>query len=168
MKKILLLISVISIFSCSKKENQLTPIKSVEEKKIDSINEFRKKYNDSVSILNAKNQFRDLSGKHQFSHSSFSNKGNVDFKNIGKDLYEISGSVKSGKNYVKIEGEIKMVSEEFLNFTGKITQSIEENDGGKIDVRTQKTSFAKKGNQQYWRLQNRLNSSGFTDNTDIY
>lgn len=61
-----------------------------------------------------------------------------------------------------------MVSEEFLNFTGKITQSIQENDGGKIDVRTKKTSFAKKGNARFWRLQNRVNSSGFTDNIDIF
>ena len=61
-----------------------------------------------------------------------------------------------------------MVSEEFLNFTGKITQSLQENDNGKIDVRTKKTSFAKKGNQKYWRLQNRINNAGFTDNIDIY
>ena len=109
-----------------------------------------------------------MSGKHKFTHNSISNNGSVDFKNIGRDLYEISGSAKSGKNYVKIEGELKMVSEEYLNFTGKITQSISENDNGKVDVRTKKTSFAKKGNGKYWRLQNRLNSSGFVDYIDIY
>lgn len=154
--------------ACNKKETNPTPTKSAENQRIDSINEYRKKRNDSVAIKNAKNQFKDLSGAHVFSHSSFSNKGSVDFKNIGRDLYEVSGSVKSGKDYAKIEGEIKMVSAEFLNFNGKITQSLQENDGGKIDVRTKKTSFHKKGNEKFWRLQNRLNSSGFTDNIDIY
>lgn len=168
MKKIILLISGIILFSCSKNDKPRETTQSLEAKKIDSINEFRRKYNDSMAIKNAKNHFRDLSGKHQFSHSSFSNSGSVDFKNIGRDLYEVSGNIKSGKDYAKIEGEIKMVSEEFLNFEGKITQSIQENDGGKIDVRTKKTSFHKKGNQQFWRLQNRINSSGFTDNIDIH
>lgn len=168
MKKIILLISGILIISCSKKENQHAAAQTAEEKRIDSINEYRQKRNDSITIKNAKNQFRDLSGDHTFTHSSISNKGSVNFKNIGRDLYEVSGNVKSGKNYAKIEGEIKMVSEEFLNFTGKITQSLQENDNGKIDVRTKKTSFAKKGNQKYWRLQNRVNNAGFTDNIDIY
>lgn len=168
MKKIILLISGILIISCSKKENQHAAAKLAEANKIDSINEHRQKYNDSVAIKNAKNQFKDLSGAHVFSHSSFSNKGNVKFKNIGRDLYEVTGSIKSGKDYAKIEGEIKMVSAEFLNFNGKITQSLQENDGGKVDVRTKKTSFHKKGNDKFWRLQNRQNSSGFTDNIDIY
>lgn len=168
MKKIALLLAGILLLSCSKKSEQNLAPKSIEKQKIDSINEYRKKRNDSIAIKNAKNQFRDLSGEHSFTHSSIPNKGSVNFKNIGRDLYEVSGNVKSGKNYAKIEGEIKMVSEEFLNFTGKITQSLQENDNGKIDVRTKKTSFAKKGNQKYWRLQNRINNAGFTDNIDIY
>lgn len=168
LKKIILLISGILIISCSQKENQHAAAKLAEEKKIDSINEYRQKRNDSIAIKNTKNHFRDLSGQHQFTHSSFSNKGNVTFKNIGRDLYQVSGNIKSGKDYAKIEGEIKMVSEEFLNFNGKITQSIQENDNGKIDVRTKKTSFHKKANQPFWRLQNRQNSSGFTDNIDIH
>lgn len=136
--------------------------------KTDSINNFRTKYNDSIAVLNAKNHFRDLSGNHILKHSSFSKNGNAVFQNTGRDLYKVSGGIKSGKNYVKIEGEIKMVSEEFLNFTGKITQSISENENGKVDVRDKKTSFAKKGNQKYWRLQNRMNDAGFTDDIDLY
>lgn len=168
MKKTVFLISAFLAIACNKNESKSASTKSPENQRIDSINEYRKKRNDSVAIKNAKNQFKDLSGTHVFSHSSFSNKGNVDFKNIGRDLYEVSGSVKSGKDYAKIEGEIKMVSEEFLNFNGKITQSLQENEGGKVDVRAKKTSFHKKGNEKFWRLQNRLNSSGFTDNIDIY
>jgi len=156
------------LLSCNKDAGTSNKIKSDSAKIIDSINAARAKYNDSIKILNSKNHFRDLSGNHQFTHSSVSKNGSVNFKNIGRDLYTVSGRAESGKNYVKIEGEIKMVSEEFLNFTGKITQSIQENDGGKTDIRTKKTSFAKKGNARFWRLQNKINSSGFTDNIDIF
>lgn len=168
MKKTALLFFALLLLSCSKKENKIIPTQSAQSKRIDSINEYRKKRNDSVAIKNAKNQHRDLSGTHQFSHSSISNTGSVSFKNIGRDLYEVSGSVKSGKDYAKIEGQIKMVTEEFLNFNGKITQSIQEYNNGKIDIRTKKTSFHKKGNQKYWRLQNKLNNAGFIDNIDIF
>ena len=168
MKKIFLFFIIATLISCSKKAENSENIKTNAAKIADSINASRTKYNDSIKILNAKNQFRDLSGNHIFTHSSFSKKGNAIFKNIGRDVYQVSGGIKMGKNFVKIEGEIKMVSEEYLNFTGKITQSISENDHGKIDVRTQKTSFAKKGKTSYWRLQNRLNNAGFTDNIDIY
>lgn len=168
MKKIILFSIFAFLISCKKNGENTANIKSHKAKEIDSINEFREKRNDSISILNQKNKFRDLSGNHVFSHSSIPNKGSVNFKNAGRDLYTVSGNVKSGNDYAKIEGEIKMVSEEYLNFTGKITQSIQENDGGKPDVRTKKTSFARKGNQKYWRLQNRINNAGFSDNIDIY
>ena len=156
------------IFSCNKSGKTSDQIVKDSLKVIDSINVSRTKYNDSIKILNSKNHFRDLSGPHQINHSSIKNTGKVQLKNIGRDLYEISGGAKSAENYVKIEGEIKMVSEEFMNFTGKISQSIQEEDNGKVDVRTKKTTFAKKGNSKFWRLQNMRNSSGFADYIDIY
>ena len=168
MKKKILLFLFATLISCNKKAENSENMKTGSAKIADSINASRTKQNDSIKILNSKNQFRDLSGNHIFTHSSFPKNGNVIFKNIGRDFYKVSGGIKTGKNFVKIEGEVKMVSAEYLNFTGKITQRISENEHGKIDVRTQKTSFAKKGNTTYWRLQNRLNSSGFTDNIDIY
>lgn len=168
MKKIILLLVSFALYSCNKTGTNSENLKNDSVKIIDSINAARTKHNDSIKILNSKNVIRDLSGNHQLSHSSIAKKGNLNFKNIGRDLYAVSGEAKSGKNYVKIEGEIKMVSEEFLNFTGKVTQSLQENDNGKIDVRTKKTSFAKKGNRNFWRFQNRVNSSGFADDIDIY
>lgn len=168
MKKITLLFLPFLLFSCKKTDKTSDPIETDRSKTIDSINIVRTKYNDSIQILNSKNRFRDLSGPHQLKHSSIGKTGEIELKNIGRDLYEISGGAKSGKNYIKIEGELKMVSEEFMNFNGKITQSIQENDNGKIDVRTKKTSFAKKGNAKYWRLQNMMNQSGFVDYIDIY
>lgn len=168
MKKIYLLLLPSLLLSCKKTNETSNPVQSDRAKMIDSTNIARKKYNDSITILNAKNHFRDLSGPHQLKHSSIGKSGEIRLKNIGRDLYEISGGAKSGKNYIKIEGEFKMVSEEFMNFKGKITQSIQENENGKPDVRTKKTTFAKKGNAKYWRLQNMMNQSGFVDYIDIY
>ncbi len=166
MKKIALLVSGILMISCSKKENQLTSTKSAEEKKIDSINEFRKKYNDSIAILNAKNHFKDLSGKHQFSFTSDENAkmtGSINFNNIGRDLYTVSGKTQSGKNTVSIEGEIHRVSEKHLNFEGKIKQNI----NGNSYTRTEKTTFFDEGKGNFWRLQDKVNNTGFIDYIDI-
>lgn len=168
MKKLILLLLPFLLFSCNKTAKTSDQIVKDSLKVIDSINISRNKYNDSIKILNLKSHFRDLSGSHKLTHSSIGNSGNVQLKNIGRDLYEISGGAKSGKNYIKIEGELKMVSEEFMNFNGTITQSIQENDNGKVDVRSKKTTFAKKGSAKYWRLQNMINQSGFVDYIDIY
>lgn len=168
MKKIPLFFICLFLIGCNKTAKNSEIIENDSLKIIDSINAVRTKYNDSIKILNAKNVFRDLSGSHQLSHSSIAKKGKINFENIGRDLYQVSGEAKSGKNYVKIEGEIKMVSEQFLNFTGTVTQSIQDNNNGKIDVRTKKTSFAKQGNRNFWRLQNRVNNSGFADDIDIF
>ncbi|WP_027376762.1 hypothetical protein [Kaistella palustris] len=166
MRELSLLFLLIGCFSCSK--NKSTGPKYSAAANIDSINAARTKYNDSIKILNTKNHFRDLSGSHKLTHSSITSFGAVNFKNTGRDLYQVSGGAKSGKNYVEIEGQIKMVSEKYLNFTGKVTQRIIENDGGKTDVRSKKTSFVRTGNSPYWRFQNRVNNSGFADNIDIY
>ena len=166
MKKIALLISSILIISCSQKENQHAAAKLAEEKKIDSINEHRKKYNDSISILNAKNQFKDLSGKHQFTFTSDEIPkltGNINFENTGRDLYTVSGKTQSGKNTVNIDGEIRRVSEKHLNFEGKIKQNI----NGKSYTRTKKTTFFDEGKGNFWRLQDKVNNSGFIDYIDI-
>ena len=168
LKKIAILLLYFLLFSCTKTGKTSDHMIKDSLKVIDSINAERIKYNDSIKILNLKSHFRDLSGTHRLTHSSIENSGKVTLKNIGRDLYEISGGAKSGKSYVKIEGELKMVSEEYMNFTGEITQSIPENDHGKTDIRTKKTTFAKKGNAKYWRLQNMLNQSGFVDHIDIY
>lgn len=169
MKKIsILFIFMVSVLSCSKKSDSTIETKSDSTKIIESINIARTKINDSIKIRNEQNIFRDLSGSHKFTHNGIENTGSVNFTKIGRDLYKISGGAKSVKNYVKIEGEIKMVSEEFLNFDGEIIQSIQENNNGKIDVRNRKTSFAKKGKDKFWRLQNMRNSSGFIDYIDIY
>lgn len=167
MKQILLLFSATTLISCSKKENNSTHILSPEAQKIESINVERKKLNERTAIKNQQNIFKDLSGKHQLKFTSdeisaFS--GTVNFEKTGRDLYTISGNAKSGKNTLEINGTIKRVSEKHLNFEGKINQKI----NGKAFTRTNKTTFFDEGKGNFWRLQDKINGSGFVEYIDIY
>ena len=155
------------LFSCGKSSEEIAAEKKADTLRIvDSINQARAKYNDSITVLNNKNRFGDLSGTHSISFKSdeASFKGNIKLNKIGQDLYEVSGGGNSGKNSLNVEGEIKRVSDIHLNFDGKITQKI----NGKSFTRSKKTTFLdeKKGN--FWRLQNKVNDEGFVEYIDIY
>ena len=167
MKQFLLFISAISILSCSKKEVQNSDTFSAEAKKIESINVERQKLNDSIAIKNQQNTWKDLSGKHELSFisdetSAFS--GTAIFEKTGRDLYTLTGNAKSGKNTLNIKGTVKRVSEKHLNFDGEIAQKI----NGITFKRTNKTTFFDEGKGKFWRLQNKVNGSGFVDYIDIY
>jgi hypothetical protein len=166
-RTIILLISVITIISCSKKENSEANLLSPEAKKTESINIVRKKMNDSIAILNEQNNFGDLSGTHQLKFSSdetsaFS--GTASFEKTGRDLYDLTGNAHSGKNTLEIKGSVKRVSEKHLNFEGIITQKI----NGTTYIRSKKTTFFDEGKGKFWRLQNKINDAGFVDYIDIY
>lgn len=167
MKKTFFLLSAILLLSCSKKEIIDTTILSPEAKKIESINVERQKLNDSIAIRNQQNMWKDLSGKHQLKFTSdetsaFS--GTANFEKTGRDLYTITGSAKSGKNTLDMSGTIKKVSEKHLNFEGEITQKI----NGTVYKRTDNSTFFDEGKGKFWRLQNKVNGSGFVDYIDIY
>ena len=51
-----------------------------------------------------------------------------------------------------------------MNFDGEITQKI----NGTVFERTAKTTFFDEGKGKFWRLQNKVNGSGFVDYIDIY
>lgn len=167
MKNFILIISGILLSSCSKQENQSVRTKSDSTKIIESINVVRTKINDSIRLKNNRNIFRDLSGNHQLTFTSDENgsiKGNVNFENTGRDAYIISGTGKSGKNTLSIQGNIHRVSEKHLNFDGKIVQNI----NGNFYTRTKKTTFLDEGKGKFWRLQDKINGSGFVDYIDIW
>lgn len=167
MKNSILIISAILLSSCSKHDNQSVRTKSDSTKIIESINVARTKMNDSIRLKNNRNIFRDLSGNHQLTFTSDENssiKGNVKFENTGRDSYTISGKGKSGKNTLSIEGNIQRVSEKHLNFEGKIVQNI----NGNTFTRTKKTTFLDEGKGKFWRLQDKINGSGFVDYIDIW
>lgn len=167
MKQTFLIISLLSILSCSKKEIDNSTVISAENKKIESINVERQKLNESIAIKNQQNVLKDLSGKHQLKFSSDETSaftGSVNFENKGRDLYVISGNANSGKNSLEIRGTIKKVTEKHLNFDGEITQEI----NGTLYKRTKETTFFNEGKGNFWRLQNKINFSGFVDYIDIY
>lgn len=166
MKNILIAAFIAALFvSCSKKEAQATPSQADSIKIIDSINTARTKINDSIKN---KNSFEDFSGSHKFTHNLIKTSGSVDFRKTGGDSYDVSGSVKSGKDFVTMEGSAVVVSPKHMNFTGEIKQSISENDNGKPYTRKGTKTFLSKDGGKTWRLQDMVNGSGFVDYIDIH
>ena len=136
MKKLFAFSIVFLLFSC-KKETTNTNTKTAEidsTKIIDSINASRLKHNDSIRN---KPRFALLSGTHTLTHNMISGSGKVTFTKVegNNDEYNIDGKVSSGKNSLTIKGYALRVGEKYFNFYGKITQSIQEYDNGKADVR---------------------------------
>lgn len=167
MKKNILILCSILLLSCSKKEGEIINTQSDSSKIIDSLNAVRSQINDSIKLKNEQNRFADLSGNHQLKFSSdaiSSFTGSAKFEKIGRDEYSVSGKAASGKNTLTIEGKISRVSDKHLNFEGKINQNIQ----GEKYTRTKKTTFFDEGKGKFWRLQDKVNSSGFVDYIDIY
>lgn len=168
MKNILIAAITATFFvSCSKKETQSTLNQTDSIKIIDSINAARTKINDSIRSTN---YFKDFNGDHKFTHNLIKKSGSVNFKKSEgeKDHYKVLGDIKSGKDYVHIQGYMKIVSEKHMNFTGSISQSISENENGKIDIRQGTKTFLSKDGGKTWRLQDMVNGSGFVDYIDIH
>lgn len=167
MKRTVAVLSLVLFWSCTKKESSDQDTLSPEAKKIESINTVRQKMNDSIAIKNQQNKFKDLSGDHQLKFSSdeaAALKGTLTFTKTGRDLYDVSGKASSGKNTLSVKGTVKRVSEKHLNFEGEIVQNI----NGNTYRRTDKTTFFDEGKGNFWRLQNKINGSGFVDYIDIY
>lgn len=173
MKNIVVLVSITFLaFSCSKKETTSTDNKTDSTKIVDSINAVRTKLNDSIKAKNSENRFKDFSGGHKFIYQNDSSPkyyGTIDFKKIEgeRDNYDVSGSIKSGRNSITIKGFIQVVSAKHMNFTGEITQKIPENDNGKPYTRKGTKTFASKDGGKTYRLQDMVNGSGFVDYIDI-
>lgn len=168
MKNFLTAIAVLAMLvSCSKKETTPASEKVDSTKIVDSLNAVTEKHNDSIR---SKNHFKDFSGTHKLTHSLINSAGTVEFKKIGgeADHYDVSGTIKSGKNSLKIKGFMAAVSDKHMNFTGEITQSIADNDNGKPYIRKGTKTFMSKDGGKTFRLQDMVNGSGFVDHIDIH
>lgn len=168
MKKYLIISGLIALAACDKKVDSVQSSKTNASTIQDSVNAAVAKHNDSITALNNKNRFADMSGKHSFTYSTQGAdklSGNIDFTKVGRDEYEVVGTASTGSNSIKIKGSVKKVSEKFLSFNGEIQQSIDVNNNGKIYTRKGKQTFAKKGN--VYRLQDMVNDAGFVDYIDI-
>lgn len=172
MKNLITAIAITTlVVSCSKKDTQSTPNQSDSTKIVDSINVARTKINDSIKAKNSENNFKDFSGDHKFtyqSQNSSTKSGSVNFKKMGRDDYDVSGSIKSGEISVTIKGSAVVVSPKHLNFTGEITQSISSDNNGKPYTRKGTKTFMSKDGGKTWRLQDMVNGSGFVDYIDIH
>ncbi|WP_419869704.1 hypothetical protein [Chryseobacterium sp. CT-SW4] len=169
MKKIIILAAFsIAAASCSKKETQPSSGDIDSTKIIDSINAVRTKINDSIRAKNSENRFKDFDGAHKFTHNLITKSGSVSFKKVDRDRYEITGNIKSGKDFVDIKGDMKIISDKYMNFTGEIRQSISQNENGKVYTRKGTKTFLSKDGGKTWRLQDMVNPSGFVDYIDIH
>ena len=155
------------LVSCTQKEASSNQNPADSTKIVDSINATRTKINDRIK---SKNRFKDFSGTYKFTHNLIKNPGSVSFEKIDgeADHYNVSGSVSSGKNSLKIKGVMAAVSDNYMNFTGEITQSISENDSGKPYTRKGTKTFLSKDSGRTFRLQDMVNGSGFVDYIDIH
>ncbi len=164
MKKLVLLLSVL-LLSCNKNIEEYERKKLADTLRvIDSINAARTVYNDSIRTLNGRDRYRDISGSHRFTHSEIAGSGKVHFTKNGRDEYKVSGKLTSGNDFVEIDGNIKAVTMQYLNFEGVIDQKI----NGKKFRRTAKTSFKDEKKGPFWRLQDKMDERGFVEYVDIY
>lgn len=166
MKKILLPVVLLTLFSCKKSTETSAKQSNDTLAKIDSINAARVEYNDSIKILNDKSRLADLSGSHKLTFTTDGAKmsGKIEIEKTGRDLYGVQGGATSGSTTLKINGIIKRISEKHLNFDGKISQKI----NGSAYSRKKKTTFLDEGKGNFWRLQDKVNGDGFVDYIDIY
>lgn len=153
------MVILLSVISCKKSAETITP-KIDSAKIIDSINAARTKINDSIL---SHHRFQNLEGAHSLTHDMIPGKGRIKFVKIGRDEYKISGEIKNAKDYMRIEGTGAMHSERNFSFVGTIKQSLQDNDNGKLDVRSGRKTFLSKDGGKSFRLQQSINSSGFSD-----
>jgi hypothetical protein len=84
--------------------------------------------------------------------------------------YSIKGEQRNKNNeYLRIAGTLKPISDEYLEFKGRIETKVVQGNGGEPCIREGNMIFYAKGNRKYWRLQEMLNcDSVVTDYVDIY
>ncbi len=163
MKILKLLFLFLAFASCNKSKS--TDSVAIEQKRVDSINEQRAKYNDSIQILNSTNRFEDLSGPASLTFESDQTKikGPVQFTKTGRDSYTVEGKISNNKNQITISGTAKRVSERHINFEGIINQTI----GGQSSNRNKKMTFFDESQNQKFRLQDKVGAQGFVEYYDL-
>lgn len=163
MKILLLLFLGATLVSCNKSESVDTA--ALEQKRVDSINQQRAKYNDSIKILNSTNRFEDLTGSASLAFESDQTKfkGPVQFTKTGRDTYSVEGKIANNKNEISISGTAKRVSDRHINFEGIINQTID----GQSSNRNKKMTFFDESQNQKFRLQDKVGAQGFVEYFDL-
>lgn len=154
-------------------------------------NRLKKKVSaDSIQLQNLEEQLDQLSpeepsaeaaprsaireGQHSFTLQwiGWEKPGTVDISLLANDTYTIKGQQQSDENddYVSIDGELTVLDEKTLRFTGKLVSRVSYLNGGEACARESPVHFKITGNRKYWRLQEKYNceGDGTLDYIDIY
>ncbi|RYD76246.1 MAG: hypothetical protein EOP55_11840 [Sphingobacteriales bacterium] len=102
---------------------------------------------------------------------SFEEQGTAKLIKKDNGTYTIKGEQTNSSNeFLKIDGKIKRLDANKLSFEGTIITYIKDNNGGKPCEKTGLQIFAKKGDRNYYRLQNMKNCEGgnLVDYVDLY
>ncbi|MCB1177880.1 MAG: hypothetical protein KDK36_09905 [Leptospiraceae bacterium] len=97
--------------------------------------------------------------------------GKILFEEISINSYKVSGEKRSKNNedFLKIDGTIKVIKPNILEFNGTIQTKIFHIYEGKVCSREGKQSFIAYGKRKYWRMKNKINcDERTTDYIDIY
>jgi hypothetical protein len=102
---------------------------------------------------------------------SWDKPGQASVTPLNDGWYNISGrQINNKKEYLKIEGKIKRVSEKELEFDGTVETFVQANNGGKPCIKKGLQHFTATGNRTYFRMQEMQNCEGgaLVDYVDIY
>ena len=85
-------------------------------------------------------------------------------------MYCKGGQTGEGGDYLKIDGDVTIISPLHITITGAITTKVSHINGGKPVVRKGKYNFTIAGARRYWRMREMQNPApdGPTDYVDIY
>jgi hypothetical protein len=184
MKPYLLTLLVTATFaSCNNKSGNTTEQRLRTEnfqlrQQVDSlkglISKSEKVEGDTVLLLpeeSGKNSKGGFAGKHNLTLQwiGWDNPGSVTIAPAENGWYTISGQQVKGENYLKINGRIKPVNPQELEFDGEVETRISNINNGEPCLKTGKKAFKATGDHQYWRLQDMTNCQGrIVDYIDIY
>ncbi|MBC7935718.1 MAG: hypothetical protein H7Y86_10250 [Rhizobacter sp.] len=178
MKVVLVLWASFFLFSCNNPDNTIAAENREQGVENDSLKESTPVIiSDTITavpeIEKVRSENLTRAGVHPISLQwiSWDKKGEVSVKPSTEEWYNINGSqTNTEKDFLKIDGRIKRVSEKELEFEGTIEIKVSHNYGGGPCIKTGKQSFVAKGNRKYFRLQNMENCQGgnLVDYVDIY
>lgn len=184
MKPYLLSLVLITVFaSCTNKpgntnEERLRTENFQLRQQVDSLKDLLSKSQkveaDTIQLLpveSSKNAKDGFAGKHKLTLQwiSWDNPGSVTIVPAENGWYTISGQQTNGDNYLKINGRIKPVNPQELEFDGEVETRVSSINNGEPCLKTGKKVFKATGDRKYWRLQDMTNCEGTTvDYIDIY
>ncbi|WP_148042814.1 hypothetical protein [Pedobacter jejuensis] len=177
MKKILIALVICLGFGCS--ENNQKKVDSVIDDtsdslvaKVDQVGDSLKRVKDDIKSKIPKFKIDVIKTiPISLQWISFEKQGSAQLKKQSDGWFSIKGEQTNANNeFLRLDGKIKRLDANQLSFEGTIITYIKDNNGGKPCEKTGTQIFAKKGDRNYYRLQNMENCSGgkVLDYVDIY